>query len=62
MKHPKKGMIDTIIYNSDVTIINIPKKAYEYTVNGKPAIQWIMEQYQVIVDKKSGIKDDPNDY
>lgn len=62
MKHPKKGIIETIIFNNDITIKNIPKKAYEYIVNGKPAIQWIMEQYQVIIDKKSGIKDDPNDY
>lgn len=62
MKHPKKGMIETIIFNNDITIKNIPEKAYEYIINGKTAIQWIMEQYQVIVDKKSGIKDDPNDY
>lgn len=62
MKHPKKSMIDTIIFNSDITIKDIPEKAYEYIVNGKPAIQWIMEQYQVAVDNKSGIKDDPNDY
>lgn len=62
MKHPKKGMIETIVYNNDITIKNIPEKAYEYIVNGKPAIQWIMEQYQVTVDQKSGIKDDPNEY
>jgi predicted helicase len=62
MKHPKKGMIETIIFNKEITIKDIPEKAYEYIVNGKPAIQWIMEQYQVIVDTKSGIKDDPNDY
>ncbi len=62
MKHPKKGMIDTIIFNSEITIKDIPEKAFEYIVNGKPAIQWIMEQYQVAVDKKSGIKDDPNEY
>ncbi|WP_096202375.1 DEAD/DEAH box helicase [Bacillus sp. FJAT-45350] len=61
MKHPKKGVIDTIIFNKDITIKDIPEKAYDYIVNGKPAIQWIMEQYQVTIDKKSGIKDDPND-
>ena len=62
MRHPKKGMVDTIIFNSDITITNIPEKAYEYVVNGKPAIQWIMEQYQVKEDKNSGIVDDPNLY
>jgi predicted helicase len=29
-------------------------------VNGKPAIEWIMERYQVITDKTSGIRNDPN--
>lgn len=52
----------TIIYNSDITISNIPEKAYQYVVNGRSAIEWIMDQYQVKTDKKSGITDDPNDY
>lgn len=52
----------TIIFNDSITISNIPKKAYEYIVNGKSAIEWIMDQYQVKTDKKSGITDDPNDY
>ncbi|MEH7436743.1 type ISP restriction/modification enzyme [Neobacillus drentensis] len=62
MKHPKRGQFDTIVFNKDITISNIPEKAYEYVVNGRPAIEWIIDQYQVTVDKKSGIKDDPNDY
>ncbi|WP_067728861.1 DEAD/DEAH box helicase [Oceanobacillus damuensis] len=62
MKHPKKGMLDTIIFNSDITIKDIPEKAYEYVVNGRPAIEWIIDQYQVKTDKNSGIVDDPNDY
>lgn len=52
----------TIIFNSDITIKDIPKKAYEYIVNGRSAIEWIMDQYQVKTDKKSGITDDPNDF
>ena len=56
------GQKDTIIYNSRITIENIPKKAYEYVVNGKSAIEWIMERYQVTVDKNSGIKNNPNDW
>ena len=52
----------TIIFNSGITISNIPEKAYEYIVNGRSAIEWIMDQYQVDTDKKSGITDDPNDY
>ncbi|HFU4392958.1 TPA: type ISP restriction/modification enzyme, partial [Streptococcus suis] len=52
----------TIIYNNDITISNIPEKAYQYVVNGRSAIEWMMDQYQVKTDKKSGITDDPNDY
>lgn len=62
MKHPKKGVLDTIIYNEHITIKNIPEKAYEYVVNGRPAIEWIIDQYQIKIDKKSGITDDPNEY
>ena len=54
--------MSTIIFNTDITIKNIPEKAYEYVVNGKSAIEWIMDQYQVKTDKKSGITDDPNDF
>lgn len=39
MKHPKKGVLDTIIYNEHITIKNIPEKAYDYVVNGRPAIE-----------------------
>ena len=49
-----------IIYNSHITIENIPLKAYEYIVNGKSAIEWIMERYAVTIDKASQIKNDPN--
>ena len=62
MRFPKKGQKDTIIYNGRITIKNIPEKAYEYVVNGKSAIEWIMERYQVKTDKKSGITNDPNDW
>jgi predicted helicase len=52
----------TIIYNADITIQKIPLEAYEYVVNGKPAIEWIIERYQVTRDKDSGIVNDPNDW
>lgn len=62
MKFIKKGDRSAIVYNNDITIQNIPEKAYEYMVNGRSAIEWIMDQYQIKTDKKSGITDDPNDY
>lgn len=60
MRFPRKGERSTIIYNGRITIENIPEAAYEYIVNGKSAIEWIMERYAVTTDKKSGIKNDPN--
>ncbi len=62
MRFPEKGRKDTIIFNSKIVVSNIPDKAYEYVVNGKSAIEWIMERYQVTVHKESGIKNDPNDW
>lgn len=62
MKHPKKGVLDTVIYNTDITVTNIPNKVYNYIVNGKPAIEWIIDRYNVSIDKKSGILDDPNEF
>ena len=52
----------TIIVNSHVTLRGIPLEAYDYVVNGKPAIEWIMERYQKSTDKDSGIVNDPNDW
>ena len=49
-----------IHFNDDITISGIPMETYEYVVNGKPAIEWIMEQYQVYTDKESGIRNNPN--
>lgn len=51
-----------IIFNSQVTLRDIPVEAYDYVVNGKPAIEWVMERYQVTRDKDSGIVNDPNDW
>jgi len=51
-----------IVYNPHLVLRDIPLEAYEYVVNGKPAIEWIMERYQVTVDKASGIKNDPNEW
>jgi len=62
LRFPKKDQKDTILYNSHITVSSIPEKAYEYIVNGKSAIEWIMERYQVSTHKESGIKNDPNDW
>lgn len=62
MRFPKKGIRHTIIYNETCTLSEIPDEAYEYIVNGKSAIEWLMERYAVTTDKDSGIVNDPNDW
>jgi predicted helicase len=62
MRFPSKGQKDTIIYNSKIRLENIPPEAYEYIVNGKSAIEWIMERYAVTTHKESGIVNNPNDW
>ncbi|CAN5832367.1 hypothetical protein BH11VER1_BH11VER1_04700 [soil metagenome] len=52
----------TIHYNSHLTLTGIPLETYDCIVNGKSAIDWIMERYQVTCDKDSGITNDPNDW
>lgn len=51
-----------IHYNAGITIEGIPAEAYEYVVNGKSAIEWVMERYAITTDTKSGITNDPNDW
>ena len=62
MRFPNKGDKSVIEYNPWITISNIPLDAYEYVVNGRSAIEWIMERYQIKTDKASGITNDPNDW
>lgn len=60
----KDGKPDkTVIhYNANLILREVPLEAYNYVVNGKSAIEWIMERYAVTVDKASGIRNDPNDW
>ena len=62
MKFANKQDKSTIIYNNYITIKNIPQIAYNYVVNGKSAIEWIMDRYEVKVHKDSNITNDPNSY
>ncbi|MEQ3762550.1 MAG: type ISP restriction/modification enzyme [Alcanivorax sp.] len=70
MKRPKvkndegKSVNDnsTVIYNEFITVRGIPEEAYDYVVNGKAAIEWVIERQAVTTDKKSGIVNDANDW
>ncbi len=60
VKMTKKG--DSIIYNHHITITKIPEKAFKYVVNGKSAIDWVIERYSITTDKDSLIENNPNHY
>lgn len=62
MKFKSKEDKSEIIYNDSIKVSNIPAEAYEYVVNGKSAIEWILDRYQVTINKDSQIKNDPNDW
>lgn len=62
MKFAKKGDKSTVIYNGKITLRNIPLEAWHYVVNGKAALDWVMERQSVKTDKASGIVNDANDW
>lgn len=51
-----------LIYNENLVIRDIPEAAQRYTVNGRSPLEWVIDRYQVKIDKASGIVNDPNEY
>ncbi len=49
-----------IQYNDFLTLDGIPAKAFEYQLGNRSALEWVIDQYQVKTDRRSGIKNDPN--
>ena len=62
MKFAKKGDKTTVLYNSRITLRGIPEAAWDYVVNGKAALDWVMERQCVKTEKDSGIVNDANDW
>jgi predicted helicase len=65
MRYGKKGKdkdLTTLHYNGKITLTGIPLEAYDYIVNGKPALDWVVERQCVKTDKDSGIVNDANDW
>ena len=59
----KRGSDKSVLhYNNNITLTNIPVEAYDYVVNGKPALDWVVERQRVKKDTDSGIVNDANDY
>ena len=61
-KNGKEKDKTTVIYNANITMQDVPLEAYDYVVNGKPALEWVMERQVVKTDKDSGIVNDANDW
>ncbi len=62
IKNSKEKDKSTVIYNSNIIMTDIPLEAYEYIVNGRPALEWVMGRQCIKTDKKSGIVNDANRY
>ncbi|NLB54598.1 MAG: helicase, partial [Lentisphaerae bacterium] len=63
MRFDKRNKADDkscIIFNSKIKVENIPLQAYDYVINGKSAIEWLMERYQYVVNPESELVNDPN--
>ena len=49
-----------LVYNDFLTLDSIPEKAFDYRLGNRSALDWIINQYCVKIDKRSGIINDPN--
>ena len=58
----KEPDLTTITYNNNITVTGIPADAWDYEVNGRPALKWVMDRQAVSTDKASGIVNDANHY
>jgi predicted helicase len=47
-------------YNDFLTLEGIPKEAFDYRLGNRSALEWVIDQYQISTDKRSGITNDPN--
>lgn len=49
-----------LIYNETLMLAGIPSEAFEYRLGNRSALDWIVDQYQIKTDPRSGIINDPN--
>ena len=50
----------SLVVNESLTLGDIPPEAFEYRLGNRSALDWVINQYQVSEDKRSGIVSDPN--
>lgn len=51
---------DTLVVNESLTLADIPAACFDYRLGNRSALDWVIDQYQVSTDKRSGITSDPN--
>ncbi|GCE04717.1 type ISP restriction/modification enzyme [Dictyobacter aurantiacus] len=49
-----------LVMSEGLTLEGIPPECFEYRLGGRSALEWVIDQYQVSIDKRSGIESDPN--
>ena len=50
----------SIAVNNSLTLAGIPPEVFDYRLGNRGAIEWVIDQYRVKEDKRSGIRSDPN--
>ncbi len=51
---------EAIIVNDALTLAGIPPACFEYRLGNRSALEWVLDQYRVRTDPRSGITSDPN--
>ncbi|MFI7494474.1 DEAD/DEAH box helicase [Kocuria sp. M4R2S49] len=51
-----------LVYNPWITLERLPAGAHDYMLGARSGIDWLIDRYQIKVDSKSGITNDPNDW
>jgi predicted helicase len=49
-----------LVVNPSLTLAGIPAETFEYRLGNRSALEWVIDQYQVSEDKRSGMQSDPN--
>ncbi len=55
-------MYEAVEVNDTLTLKGIPAAVFDYRLGNRSALEWVIDQYQVSTDKRSGITSDPNGY
>ncbi len=49
-----------VVVNESLALSGIPQECFQYRLGNHSALEWVIDQYQVSEDKRSGIVSDPN--